>query len=186
MEQVVGKEFSIHATVEIGNLSDKAISIPTVDIRIVSLKLVSITTFTGKQMNHPEIRGPDPYWKTDEEEVMLNAVPELATAEQKTALVNGQDGLLYEAVFQARAPADMSPSLETDKVIRSYRFEIETRMEVCGKAFKHEFTVLNVAFSSNLSRKGAPEYYPLGEGWEHKVDDPPPLYTEAEEDEEKV
>jgi hypothetical protein len=131
-----GGVFSIQTCVEIDSLSAPNISIPSVEVRITSLKLRSIT-FSRALRVSGNFTDRDEHEEIDGEKLLLNANPSTRMVEAES--VEKGSKLVFPAIFEGRIPADTCPSFRTFNINRTYRLKGAVEADVCGKAFEHKF-----------------------------------------------
>ena len=145
---VTSSAFPIYACVEIGPFSDPSISIPSIDIKIKSLKLHPITFYRALRVrgsSRPEHEVMDDY------SILLNAVPENRLVQQQHITVEDKKTTCYPATFEARIPGDACPTFRTFNINHTYLLKVTVEAEICGKTFEHKFEVPDIMILSSLT-----------------------------------
>ena len=132
--------FPLYICIELDNLSDPhAINIPSVNIRMKSLKIGQGTTWRAIRTHgtiHPE------HEEFMDSSISMNAVPDSRVVEVQLGPEKKQ--LVFPTSFEARIPSNVCASFRTVTINHAHRLKAVVEVEVAGKIFEHKFAVDNL------------------------------------------
>ncbi|KAK5170326.1 uncharacterized protein LTR77_004913 [Saxophila tyrrhenica] len=133
-----GASFRLSTTVEISSPSSSNITIPTINVRVKTLRLFQRTYLRALRVA-PGGTGHRVVETKCEEAVLLNTLPPSIDVSRQHATDGVEKVWTYPAEFESRVPGTTCPCFSTVNINQGFRTDLVLEVTICGKAV--EFVV---------------------------------------------
>ena len=130
--------FQVYTCVEVYPQPLDSDKIPSIKLRVTSLKLREVTTFRARLYSGG--RAADEYQETGEQTFVLGAIPDHVMAEARPP-PSKDHCMFFAGTFEVRIPEAAQPSFRTFNINHSYYLKVTVETEVLGKKLEHKFAV---------------------------------------------